>query len=394
MRKMKRIGGKKENLVYLLLWIVLFVMPVFSMVIHNRQEGMAIFDWAEIFAVWKVNVVFLAIFLFHNFILAPLLVYRRRSWLYFSATACLVFLFIMWRCVTRPPMPRHHDNRPPRTEQMRQAPDAGSSDFRSEERFRKQHGPRRSDDPHRTRPPVIFGQEDVMSGLFIVLLLGMNLGVKLYFKSEEDRREFAELKHHSLEHQLEYLRYQINPHFLMNTLNNIHALVDIDPERSKTTIVELSKLMRYVLYEGAKDVVPLSREVDFVQNYITLMRLRYTDKVSIDVSLPESLPDRNIPPLLFISFVENAFKHGVSYSSRSFIRVTLHCTADDLTFTCRNSKHPDHANEQGGVGLENVRRRLDLLYGDDYRLDIAETGEEYGVTLVLPLKTETADDKS
>ena len=388
MRKMKRIGGKKETLVYLLLWVVLFVVPVFSMAVHNRQDGLGGLDWQEIFSVWKIYAVFLVIFLFHNFILAPLLVYRRRTWLYLSSTICLVAVFIMWRCVTRPPMPHRHEMGPPKTAQM-QSP---ARDCRSAAVGRKPHDSRRSDEPHGKRPPIIFGQEDVMSGLFLTLLLGMNLGVKLYFKSEEDRKEYAELKHHSLEHQLEYLRYQVNPHFLMNTLNNIHALVDIDPERSKTTIVELSKLMRYVLYEGANDMVPLSRELDFVQNYITLMRLRYTDKVGIDVSLPESVPDRCIAPLLFISFVENAFKHGVSYSSQSFIHVGLRCSADDLTFTCRNSKHPDHSNEQGGVGLENVRRRLDLLYGTDYRLDISDTEEEYGVTLVLPLKPKTTDD--
>ena len=385
MRKSRRIGETKEYLVYLLLWIVLFVVPVFSMAVRTREDGMSAFDWQEVFCVWKIYTVFLAIFLIHNFILAPMLVSRRRTWLYLVSTFCLVMVFVLWRCVTRPPQPPqppHRDMCPPKTETV---PPAAA---------RRPQPSQRSAEPPGKRPPIVFGQEDVMSGLLVVLLLGMNLGVKLYFKSEEDRRAYVELKHHSLEQQLEYLRYQVNPHFLMNTLNNIHALVDIDPERSKTTIVELSRLMRYMLYEGAKDVVSLSCELDFLQNYITLMRLRYTDKVYIDVRMPESLPDRSIPPLLFISFVENAFKHGVSYSKPSFISVALCCSADTLTFTCRNSKHPDHGGGQGGVGLDNVRRRLDLLYGHDYRLDISDSGQEYGVTLVLPLKTETTDDKS
>ena len=118
------------------------------------------------------------------------------------------------------------------------------------------------------------------------------------------------LEKENLNQQLEYLKYQINPHFFMNTLNNIHALVDIDPEKAKTTIVELSKMMRYLLYEGNNSLIPLHREVEFLRNYITLMKLRYTDKVKIDTDIPVSLPDRRLPPLLLITFVENAFKHG------------------------------------------------------------------------------------
>ena len=383
MRKMNRLGSKKENFVYLLLWVLLFATPILSMAVRGHQE-LEPFDWMEVVGVWKVYLLYLILFLLHNFLLAPLLVFRKRRWLYFSVTAFLLTAFVVWRCVNRPPLPPHHDMEKGRTVLRGERP----ADFTPPPPARgpMPDKPRNLNEKmHREEPPLFFGQNELMGGLFAILLIGMNLGVKLYFKSEEDQKDYAELKQHSLEQQLEYLRYQINPHFFMNTLNNIHALVDIDPERSKTSIVELSKLMRYVLYEGAKDSVPLSRDVDFVRNYITLMRLRYTDKVSVRVDIPEMLPDRAIAPMIFISFVENAFKHGVSYQKDSFVDVALRCDGDRLTFSCRNSKHSNGGDQQGGVGLENVRKRLDLLYGGEYQLDIDDGEKEYNVRLSLSL---------
>ena len=195
------------------------------------------------------------------------------------------------------------------------------------------------------------------------------------------------LRKKSLEQQLAYLKYQINPHFFMNTLNNIHALVDIDPEKAKDTILELSKMMRYVLYEGEKQMIPLQRETDFQKTYISLMRLRYTDKVKISVQLPERVPEVGIPPLLLITFVENAFKHGISYKQESFIDVKLSLDDDRLKFTCKNSNTAtkDKDDLEGGVGLANVKQRLELLYGENYTLDFDETDNTYEVLLLLPL---------
>ena len=165
----------------------------------------------------------------------------------------------------------------------------------------------------RHTPPLFVGEHDVLSIVVLILMFGANLGTKYYFRSRSDQRKLEDLEKQNLEQQLEYLKYQINPHFFMNTLNNIHALVDIDPEKAKSTILELSKMMRFVLYEGNKTVVPLEREISFLQNYITLMKLRYTDKVRIQVDVAQTLPNKDVPPLIFITFVENAFKHGVSY---------------------------------------------------------------------------------
>ena len=234
-------------------------------------------------------------------------------------------------------------------------------------------------------PPPIVGERDILSIVVLLLMFGANLGIKGYFRSREDRKRLAELEHQNLEQQLEYLRYQINPHFFMNTLNNIHALVDIDPQKAQETIVELSKMMRYVLYEGDRKGVPLSKEMEFIRTYVTLMQLRYTDKVTITLDLPSTLPDRTLPPLLLISFIENAFKHGVSYLHDSFIEIGATVSDDQLHFTCRNSKAETPNEEKGGVGLANVRKRLNLLYDRNYTLRIRDDATVYSVELIIPI---------
>ena len=176
----------------------------------------------------------------------------------------------------------------------------------------------------------------------------------------------------------------------MNTLNNIHALVDIDPSKAQETIRELSKMMRFVLYEGDKSGVPLTKEFEFVRTYTKLMQLRYSDKVRITVDVPDEAPDVTIPPLMLISFIENAFKHGISYQHDSFIdiKVVLRNPLPDVThlcFTCSNSKAERPNQEKGGVGLANVKKRLDLLYDKNYTLKIKDEADIYIVELILPL---------
>lgn len=233
-------------------------------------------------------------------------------------------------------------------------------------------------------PP--FGIRYLIHFAIAFLMVGFNIAIKLFFKSFRDEEMLKELEHQRLQSELQYLKYQINPHFFMNTLNNIHALVDIDTGKAKSTIVELSKLMRYVLYEASNKTTLLSREVQFLENYIGLMSLRYTDKVSIGMHFPAEVPKVQIPPLLFISFVENAFKHGVSYRNESFIRVLVQLEEDNrLSFRCTNSNNGSADEQHHGIGLENVRKRLRLLFGNDYTLSITNEEQLFDVLLIIPL---------
>ncbi len=386
--------SKQEALVYLVFWLIMFFVPVISIQFHHADADQ--FPLHELWAVWRQMGLFLAAFLLHNYLLAPLFVYRQRHLLYFSAITVLVGCFFVVQCMDRPaaghpqgPHRTFEGQKPPQPHDDAFGPMASGEDLHAdfghdhEAHMKPQEG-----QPDFGRPPMFIGQHDIISTIMLILMLGMNVGVKLYFKQRDDQRRLERLEKENLEQQLEYLRYQINPHFLMNTLNNIHALVDIDAEQAKATIVELSKIMRFALYEGSKQQVPLSRDIAFLQSYISLMRLRYSSKVAITVDIPADLPETDIPPMLFITFVENAFKHGVSYRQESFIDIRLTIEGRHLLFVCRNSKVAKEnlpPKQEGGVGLQNVKKRLQLIYGDNHQLDIADEEGVYTVKLQLTL---------
>lgn len=411
---------RSETLTYLVLWTILFTAPVLSLYISCVQDDHFTFRWSEIFIVWRPMALFLAIFLLHNHLLAPILVYRQKRVTYFSFIILLVALFTVYQCSHRPKeelsgngpwttdIERIHDRsgntRPappnarfdgergmPPDDEMAPPPDKRIHDARPTPPNEQGH-----------RPPLFVGQHDLIADIMLILMLGMNLGVKLYFKQRQDQLRLAQTQKRQLEQQLEYLKYQLNPHFLMNTLNNIHALVDISPAEAQEAIITLSRLLRYVLYESNKDRVPMQQEVAFMENYVRLMKIRYTDNLSFSVTQLADYSGILVPPLLFISFVENAFKHGVSYVEKSFIEITnehYHTTKkqDRLRWTCRNSKHSKSSDEatktpttpdtRQGVGMKNVRQRLNLLYGKDYTLDVRETDDTFEVMLDIPLET-------
>ena len=366
----------KEHIIYTLMWIALYLSPLMSIYMRMSGNPHIDFSWDEIINAWKFNTVWIVMFAIHNFLLAPLLIIKRRTWLYTALAVALLVATMFTLSVIRP-----SDSRMLHAPQRYECCEQDGMD--AEMKASKQQPP-----PMRGGGPlVMFGPGEMVLFFGGLLLMGMNLGVKLYFRSQEDADILSQIEKHALERQLQYLKYQVNPHFLMNTLNNIHALVDIDPERAKASIVELSKLMRYVLYEGNNRLTPLSREVQFLRNYVQLMSMRYTGNVSISLDVPEVLPDSMLPPLLLVIFVENAFKHGISYRTKSFVEISLQPHGDRLLFSCRNSRQqkPQDENMKGGVGLSNVRRRLDLLFPGNYTLDIKEQEDTYTVHLDIPL---------
>lgn len=382
--------SRQENLAYLVTWSLLFATPLLSLYLRTSNDPYLEFNWDEVFFVWGRFSIFLILFLIHNFLLAPLLIHQNKRKLYASIMTALIAVFIVFQCTNRPNFGKREGFRPHKMEQREDFPPK----FEEFEEFRK-HEPRnegpRNEEPRMERrhtPPLFVGEHDVLSIAVLLLMFGANLGTKYYFRSRRDQRKLEDLEKQNLEQQLEYLKYQINPHFFMNTLNNIHALVDIDPSKAQETIRELSKMMRFVLYEGDKSGVPLTKEFEFIRNYTKLMQLRYSDKVKITIDVPEEAPDVTIPPLMLISFIENAFKHGISYQHDSFIDIKLEISnsASNLLFTCRNSKAEKPNQEKGGVGLANVKKRLDLLYDKSYTLDIKDEPDIYIVELKIPLR--------
>lgn len=377
--------SRQENLAYGVAWSLLFATPLLSLYLRTSNDPYLEFNWDEVFFVWGRFSIFLILFLIHNFLLAPLLIHQNKRKLYASIMTALIAVFIVFQCTNRPNFGKREGFRPHKMEQREDFPPK----FEEFDGFH-QRDPRHEGEKmgRRHTPPLFVGEHDVLSIAVLLLMFGANLGTKYYFRSRRDQRKLEDLEKQNLEQQLEYLKYQINPHFFMNTLNNIHALVDIDPSKAQETIRELSKMMRFVLYEGDKSGVPLTKEFEFIRNYTKLMQLRYSDKVKITIDVPEEAPDVTIPPLMLISFIENAFKHGISYQHDSFIDIKLEIShsASNLLFTCRNSKAEKPNQEKGGVGLANVKKRLDLLYDKSYTLDIKDEPDIYIVELKIPLR--------
>jgi sensor histidine kinase YesM len=203
-----------------------------------------------------------------------------------------------------------------------------------------------------------------------------------WYVAEAERKELE--RSHS-EAELKNLKSQLNPHFLFNTLNNIYSLIAISPERAQEVVHELSRLLRYVLYDSTQLMVTIERDMDFVRNYVELMRIRQPAHVSVATTISYTSADIPVAPLLFITLVENAFKHGVSNSKPSFIEICIKATDKEIDCLIRNSYFPKNENDKSGsgIGLTNLRRRLDLLYPGLYDFSSGREEDTYRCELKI-----------
>lgn len=223
----------------------------------------------------------------------------------------------------------------------------------------------------------------ILSIIIVSLDMGFNISVKWLVN---ERRQ-SDIESENMSVKLSNLQSQVSPHFFMNTLNNIHALVEIDPHKAQETIIELSNLMDYLLYETS-DIsnVTLDKELIFLNNYVNLMRLRYPERVKISLCSNGVDHKLQIPPLLFLNFIENSFKYGVDYSKDSLVEISLSNDNKHITMVSRNTNHSMIVKrERKGLGINNARKRLDLIYGDKYALDIEDKPDFYIVTLKVPI---------
>ena len=379
---MKRMDTEKrqEVVIYGILWGIVFLLVPAVMLLQGRSNDPS-FQLGELFRIWLGILPFFLLFLFHDLLAAPLWVEKGKVGVYVAVTAGLLLVFggYVWAGRSPGPMPPDGPPFPEQTDRDRPPLDRGEEGSMPLPPDGGRH-------PRGSMPMT----PEVMKFVMGLLVLGVNLGVKYYVKSLRSERMMAQMKAENLERQLETLRYQINPHFFMNTLNNIHALVDIDPEQAKTSIEEFSKMMRFILYEGDRPTIPLSKELEFLRHYVALMKMRYADSVRIDLSLPEEDSGAEVPPLVLASFVENAFKHGISYEKPSFVRLAVSLEDGKIAFKCVNSRQGEEQVRSHGVGLANVRGRLDLLYGDRYTLHIDQNAEVYDILLLLPTEAARA----
>ncbi|RYU89632.1 histidine kinase [Mucilaginibacter terrigena] len=194
-----------------------------------------------------------------------------------------------------------------------------------------------------------------------------------------------DLENQRLSAELSFLKSQINPHFLFNSLNSIYSLAYQKSDTTPEAILKLSEIMRYMLYECNDNKVELTKELQYLQNYIDLQKIRFGNKAFINFDVTGEVTNQHIVPLLLISFIENAFKHGIANDALSPIKLKINLEEGNFYFFIQNKKHTHNRDASGGIGLANVRRRLDLLYPGKYNLDIRDEADTYTCQLSLVL---------
>ncbi len=331
-----------------MVWMVIILVPV----LNSKMLEEVHVSLENILIAWLKIAPYLLIFIIHNSLIAPRLLLRKHRYVWYLVVNLLTITAVF-------------------------------SLVAIYEKYA----------PYDTEPYILNGKAsftdlaiywNILLGFFMT---GLNMGIKLLYRSLRDEQQMEELKRQNLQAEMDYLRYQINPHFFMNTLNNIHALIDIDTEYAKSAVIELSKMMRYVLYESGSETISLKKDIQFIENYIELMRIRYDSSIDICLDYPATIPNKvAIPPLLLIVFVENAFKHGVSYNHASFIHIRIGYRDDAVTAVISNSRHEKSRPGTTGIGLENVKKRLALIYQDNYTLSIDDSDPAvYTVKLIIPI---------
>lgn len=219
------------------------------------------------------------------------------------------------------------------------------------------------------------------NGFFIFLSTVYKFTVDWFF----NEREKSDLEKQSLSAELAFLKSQINPHFLFNSLNNIYSLAYQKSDAAPNAILKLSEIMRYMLYESNDNRVNLEKEITYLESYIELQKLRFKEDAYVVLEVEGQIKDQTIVPLILISFVENAFKHGLATDPQNPIHINIAVFEDKLLFTLNNIKNKQNKDQTGGIGMVNVKRRLDLTYPNQYKLSIDDREDRYFCELYLNL---------
>ncbi len=367
-----RIIKLSEPILVIFVWMVLIITPILFRDDFNNSVWRSVRNQVEILVPLSL------LFILNRFIFVPKFLFRGRWILYVGAVLVTITLltvgsFLYDTTIKKVP-PRELAAR--EYEEQRPPPPGHSQEF-----VESMKDPRRPL-PRQPRPMPPFANFLIMS----VMIVGFDTGLRSGLRLIESENEKVRLEKENVANQLVLLRNQVSPHFFMNTLNNIHSLIDINSEEAKEAIIKLSKMMRYLLYETETEKTTIKKEVEFLESYVNLMKLRFNEKVRITMNIPSVIPDRSLPPLLFTSLIENAFKHGVSYLDESFIAIDLVIGEERLLLAIRNSKPAAGRNDEfSGIGIENTRKRLTLLYGTSYIMDIIDSRDQFTVNLSIPL---------
>ncbi len=343
--------GKKSTWLQILFWGVVWVLIPLALVGFENLERTLI----------RSLQIFLAVFLvvFINLeILLPRLYFRKKVWFYIlSSIGIIILAYLLF----------HWDGMP-------------WSDF-----FDSNHN-RRPRHRQSSRYAYIFRFIRTASP-YIIALIGSSLFAIANFASTKEK-EMAQLKSEKLKAEMNFLKSQINPHFLFNALNNIYTLSVIKSDDTPDNLLKLSGMLRYMLYDCKEDRVPLKKELEYIDNFVELNKLKDSKGLNIELNIDRSQPNLMVAPLIFVPFIENAFKHSkIEDLDKGWIKINLKAEENTLFFNVKNSvpELTSTKDSVGGIGLKNVKRQLELLYPGNHELDIQKTANTFDVSLKINL---------
>jgi len=381
-----------EYVIYLLLWLSFLIIPLITNNYNIKGGFIRIcYDWLRL-------IPFIIVFIINNYLLLGKLLFRGKRVAYAASLLSVVVIVTITFNYINPVL---HKNDPKLIEERTlQDPQWGreemspalTSPFSNSTPASPELYKSGSDDLLVKSRKLPYNNQSyyfLLNTLLISFLIaGFNTAIaatNLWFTEEQTRKE---LEKENIESKLAFLQNQVNPHFLMNTLNNIHSLIEGDQNLAQNAVLKLSEMMRYLLYESGRGTTNLKNEIEFLRSYLDLMQLRVDKSIIVNMELPVTYKNVNIPPLLFIPFIENAFKHGVSYREPSALSFKLIQNNDYLEFTSVNTissyKNINSSGNPGGFGLENIQKRLEILYGNRHTLTIEKSNSEYKAKLIIP----------
>lgn len=325
----------QQVLLHLLLWLTFYGILLYPFIVGSRPAPTDL----------PVRLVLtVVLFYFNYFFLVPKFLLRKKTINYLGVCLLIIFgLVLLVRCI----FPGQPGIAP-----MNQPP---------------------------LRPYVMYS-----IGLCVPIVISTLLRIYTEWRKNEDLRQIVEKE--KINSELQFLKTQLNPHFLFNSLNAIYSLSVKKSSDTSDAIINLSELMRYMLYEADKAAVPLHKELEYIQNFVKLQRLRLSDSENVTLKISGEDKGKTIPPLLFISFIENAFKYGTDFEGKTNVKINLSIREDSLQLYVMNKIGVfKKKSKSSGVGLINIKNRLNLLYPDSHELIVENDGKTYEVSLLLKL---------
>lgn len=363
-------------------WVCFFMLPY---IFFPKSKDIP-FDISRyiITLLIAINVFLLVFYYLNTLLLIPKLLFKRKRILYL---VCIVTCFAAFFYV---PKEAAHWITGNDEETIRQEIIQQHRAQREKQRLQSPDSSKQNNATH--KPAPFFGRNNDLryfpgsyAVFILVFAIGTSLSVMQEWKKIEDNKD--QIEREKINTELSFLKSQINPHFFFNTLNNIYSLAITESKDTASAVLKLSSIMRYVLTDTQNNKVALQSEVDFIKNYIDLQLVRLTDKVKVDFLTDGELGNKEIAPLLFIPFIENAFKYGISTKDNSSIEIKLVAKNEAVSFSVINTivKSENIVKDTTGIGINNVKRRLELLYPDKHTLTASENNNQFIVHLDIDL---------